>query len=147
MATCHAEEVDLVYLNINPVYKIYFGRRRGLSEKLYFLPCSDKVLVISVGQTAVFGRGRAAEKSMLQKARLKAQNELESFIAAKVSVEEKVAVKNGTTTYFSSFSKNISRKTSVWQVIGAGFSADRKIFCCIIGRIFPKKEIPPSLFN
>ena len=74
-------------------------------------------------------------------------NELESFISAQVSAEEKVAVKNGTTTYFSSFSKNISREISVWKVIGTGFSADRKIFCCIIGRIFPKKEIPPSLFN
>lgn len=147
MLTCNVAGVDLTFMSIKPAYKIYFGQKRGLSEKLYFLPCADTVLVISVGKTAVFGQGPAAIKSMQQKARIKAQNQLETFVSAQMSAKEKVISKDSKTVFLASFSKTISREISVWEIIGTGFSSDRKSFCCIIGKVFPKKSIPPSLFN
>ena len=147
MIACNAAGIDLTFLSIKPAYKIYFCQKRRLSEKLYFFPCSDNVLVISIGKIPVFGQGCAAIRCMQQKARIKAQNELESFIAAQVSAKEKTFSQNGKTIFFSSFSQTISREISVWEVIGPGFSSDRKSFCCIIGKVFPKKLIPPSFFD
>ena len=142
-----AAGIDLTFFKIKPAYKIYFGQRRSLDERLYFLPCADTVLVISVGKTPVSGRGKTAVKYMMRKARIKAQNELETFISAKMSAENKVVSKNGNTTFFSSFSKDISREISVWEIIGSGLSADRKSYCCIIGKVFPKKIISSSFLN
>ena len=150
-AVNRAAGIDLTFFKIKPAYKIYFGQRRSLDERLYFLPCADTVLVISVGKTPVSGRGKTAVKYMMRKARIKAQNELETFISAKMSAENKVVSKNGNTTFFSSFSKDISREicsgSDVSADIASGLSADRKSYCCIIGKVFPKKIISSSFLN
>ena len=146
-SSLEAATFELAFLSIKPDYRIYFGKCRYVYNKLYFLPCGDSVLAISVGETVYLGKEPYLQKKMLQKARIDAQNQIEHFASSTISASQKVKVKDDKTTASTQFAQKFSRNISVWQVIGTGVSADRKYFTCIIGRVFPRKFFPPSMLE
>ena len=138
---------ELDFLEIKPEYKIYFGRRRRVENRIYFLSSGDKVLAVAVGKVPFLGNGSVLRKRMLERARIDAQKKIERFTSSKFSAKECYSATDKAGKMSTMTHQEFRRAVAVWKIIGSGLSADGKRFGCVIGKVFPKTQIPESLLE
>ena len=145
--TVSAKEYELDFLAVKPEYRVYFGKRKSVRRRLYFLPLGDRVLMVSVGETAYLGKSSNAERKMIMRARLNAQKQVEEYIGVRVSGSQILSVKNGKRLFSSTAVSQISRDMTMWPVIAKGAFRYRKSYCCVIGKLFPAELFPKSVLE
>ena len=142
-----AKEYELDFLAVKPEYRVYFGKRKSVASRIYFLPLADRVLVVSVGETAYLGKNHHAERKMSMLARLNAQKQVEEYFGASMSANQTVSLKNGTQHFSSDVIVAITRQMTMWPVIAKGAFRYRKSYCCVIGKVFPAELFPKSVLE